>query len=392
MLDIPTYRLCEKLSKANLPSWRIAQTHNVDHFMRVGFPVRMDTLNELTQLLDTMQENRFDDYMRELGGFTKNDLELFLKACRDILDFQMTFFSHRPPVLPLSTLISVFALYKKMLGFRENFQSVLEVGPGCGYLSFFLKHHIHLKNYSQIEACESFYLLQSLVNTHTFSNRFVERAVLESTSLPFQYFSNFSNGGELSPVFEKHRPEPVCYHYPWWRIGELANSGESFDMITSNANLLEFRADALDDYLTLYHRLLNKNGIFLVQCTGFTAHGTLDGLLHTLHAKGFAMVMFVEMKAPASLSDEATTDKSSFLGRLIGKKASGSGTKAFATNNALLVKEGHPLFSKYYERSKGSKHFIAKEDLIAQVFFQSNEEKKRYSLNDALSFLSKSLT
>src|SRR5580693_4323103 len=106
MLEPEAYRISERLAKAQLPTWRVAQTHNVDHFEKAGFPVRISTLREVGQLLDTMQENRFEKYMRELGGLTESEYAQVIKACRDAVLLQLTYLSNRRPILPLSTLLS----------------------------------------------------------------------------------------------------------------------------------------------------------------------------------------------------------------------------------------------------------------------------------------------
>jgi hypothetical protein len=253
MLDPQTYRASEQLAKSAIPSWRISQIHNVDHFERAGFPVRIGSIREIGQIVDTMQENRFDRYMTELGGLSRDEYDFVLRMCVDAVRFQLTFLPHRKPVLPISTLLSVFALYKKMLSTHPKFRSVLEIGPGCGYTSFVLRHHRDLDNYSQIEACESFYILQNLVNLHCFGPRFDERALPPEDFRGADYFVNKRADMEFSPEVRCPRQEPQCTHYPWWRIGEIATRDRKFDIVTSNANLLEFNAPALDDYLTLMH-------------------------------------------------------------------------------------------------------------------------------------------
>src|SRR5215470_12041239 len=120
MLEPEIYRRNERLAKAQLPTWRVAQTHNVDHFEKAGFPVRISSIREVGQLLDTMQENRFEKYMRELGGLTEGEYDLIIKACRDAVVMQLTYLPTRRPILPLSTLLSSFTLYKKFLGIDKN--------------------------------------------------------------------------------------------------------------------------------------------------------------------------------------------------------------------------------------------------------------------------------
>ena len=55
MLEPEIYRISERLAKAQMPTWRLAQTHAVDHFEKTGFPVRVSSLREVGQLLDTPQ-------------------------------------------------------------------------------------------------------------------------------------------------------------------------------------------------------------------------------------------------------------------------------------------------------------------------------------------------
>src|SRR6202008_2011563 len=108
--------------------WWPAQTPNVDHFERSGFPVRITSIGEVGQLLDTMQENRFEKFMRELRGLTEREYALLVEVCRDALLVQLTYLPYRQPILPISTLLSGFTLYKKFVGIDPEFRSVLEIG------------------------------------------------------------------------------------------------------------------------------------------------------------------------------------------------------------------------------------------------------------------------
>jgi hypothetical protein len=373
MLEPGIYRISERLAKAQLPTWRLAQTHTVDHFEKTGFPVRVSSLREVGQLLDTMQENRFDGYIRELGGLTDSEYALLITACRDVVLFQLTYFPNRQPTLPLSTLLSAFTLYKKFLAVDGSFRSVIEIGPGCGYLSFFLRHHAALRNYSQIEACESFYLLQNLVDLHCFPARFEERALMPAGAPALDYFSPAESRPaytELSRAVRLNLKRPLCSHYPWWRIGELVKRDEKFQIATSNANLLEFSAPALDDYLTLLREILAPDGVFIVQCTGHAAHGTLQSLVHLLWDKGFATLMFA-LAGKRIVPPGGSTD---VIARLTG----GPGSRVFPVNNCLFVGAGHPLFEKYRARANRGTHVVADEALIRDVFFAEPPGRRVY--------------
>jgi SAM-dependent methyltransferase len=375
VLDPQTYRASEQLAKSLTPSWRISQIHNVDHFERAGFPVRIGSVRELGQIIDTMQENRFDKYLAELGGLSKDEYALILDVCVDAVLFQLSYLPHRQPVLPISTLLSAFALYKKMQGAKPGFRTVLEIGPGCGYLSFFLKRYESLGNYSQIEACESFYILQNLVNLSCFGARCDERALPPENVQGLDYFVNPRPDMEFSPVMQTGGLTPLCTHYPWWRIGEIVSRDRSFDIVTSNANLLEFNAPALDDYLSLMHRALKPDGLFLVQCTGFAAGGTVDHLLDRIYEKGFAPLMFVRELMPAQFTGGGR--QSGLIERLT---ESGRDPVSFTTNNALFVKTGHPLFQKHYDRKNYHQHFISQEAVVKAAFFDRPPQRDMYTV------------
>jgi SAM-dependent methyltransferase len=374
VLDIQTYRAGEQLAKSRIPSWRVSQIHNVDHFEHAGFPVRINSVRELGQIVDTMQENRFEGYMAELGGLSRDEYDLILETCKDAVRFQLTFLPHRPPVLPISTLLSAFALYKKMLGAGAGNRSILEIGPGCGYLSFFLRRHAALANYSQIEACESFYIFQNLVNVFCFGPRFDERALPHEDTPAVDYFTNPRADMEFSPAVRLGGVAPLCSHYPWWRIGEIVSREISFDIVTSNANLLEFNATALDDYLSLVHRSLKPEGVFLVQCTGYPANGTVAQLLEKIRDKGFAPLIFATAQEPVRFAEGGA------LPNLLDRLAdSGRGSVRYTTNNAVFVRAGHPLFQKYYEPRNFTTRFVAPEPLVKSMFFDRSAERRAYT-------------
>jgi hypothetical protein len=389
MLEPEAYRISERLAKAQLPTWRVAQTHNVDHFEKAGFPVRISSIREVGQLLDTMQENRFEKYMRELGGLTESEYDLIIKACRDAVVMQLTYLPTRRPILPLSTLLSSFTLYKKFLGIDKNFRSVLEIGPGCGYVSFFLKQHAALQNYSQIEACESFYILQNLVNMHCFGPRFEERALVpkEAPMLDFFAPSETQPGyTEISRTIQLNLKRPQCSHYPWWRIGELVSRDQKFQIVTSNANLLEFNRTALDDYLTLLQQVMEPEGLFIVQCTGYPASGSLESLIDKIWEKGFATMMFVLENTPIAAPGQGGS-----TGLLAHLKGEGNGSRTFAVNNCLFVKPGHAQFEKYRDRANCHSHFVSNEPIISDVFFAQSPGRRMYTAQQFIEDTERSL-
>lgn len=376
MLDPQMYKTNEKLAKTLIPSWRVSQAHNLDHFEKAGFPVRISSFSELCQILDTMQEKRFDKYIQELGGLSIDEFDEIIKACMRFVKFQQIYFPYLKPILPISTLLSVYVLKKKIFCANKETKSILEIGPGCGYISFFLDRIPSLLDYSQIEACESFYILQNLVNIHCFGSQFNELAMQKRNLMLVDFFMNERADSEFSPKLHLGEINYKANHYPWWWIGELLSNSKRYELVTSNANLLEFNANALDDYLSLIHEVMEPEGIFLVQCTGYPANGSVETLMGRLYNKGFAPLFFVkegeQIKAPnITHKIGATNPNDHYLNATV-----------FTTNNVFLIKNGHPLFSKYYNQNNYYFGFVADEKIIADTYFKRPQECKMFTIQN----------
>jgi hypothetical protein len=130
---------------------------------------------------------------------------------------------------------------------------------------------------------------------------------------------------------------------------------------------------------------MEPGGAFIVQCTGFTASGTLESLIDKLWEKGFATLMFA-LDRPIAAPQAA--GPSSLLSHL---KGQGTGSTTFAVNNCLFVKAGHPLFEKYRERANCHSHFVGNEPLVNDVFFARPPDRRMYSMQKFVEDTEKSL-
>ncbi len=298
-LDTIQYRRWEKLAQGQLDSFRIGQRHNLDVFQQVGFPVRADSIESIGALLDTMQEGRFDAYMKDLGGLSESERELFVDAAIDLLRFQRTYLPYRDPILPLDALIAAFSIYLKVRRLHPDFSSVLEFGPGCGYLALFLQRLEGLENYTQVEACESFFLLQNKVNQFLFADSAYAHLPIVS-GLGYQSYypdlpGEFQAEGKRPPDRVTFETPRQCEQYPWWNLEQLRQQAGPFDVVTSNANLMEFSTAALYDYLALIKEKLSDEGIFFVQCFGYGGGvgRTIESLWDALYAFRLAPLFIV---------------------------------------------------------------------------------------------------
>ncbi len=323
MLDIPAYRESENHIRQYLNQWISIRRHNLDIFEKAGFPVRVNCIQEIRTLLGSMQEGRCDAFMEDVGGLSEKQLELVVQVARDVVRFQETTFPRRQLLMPFDNILAYFSTYSKLCALKPDFESVLEIGPGASMLSFYLSRHRPLKNYTQIEACESFYLLQSLINNWQFESAFEENAFLESIFVP--------HDSSNMPTTNK-RHEKVCHHYPWWKIEEVSSAGQDFDVIVSNANLLEFSELALDEYLQLVSKKLRDDGLFFVQCFG-SGPMPIEKLWSKMHENRLA---------PLCITSNVYTDVERLMHNLAGKHKrlliapAGLGTRLLVANTDFV--------------------------------------------------------
>jgi hypothetical protein len=290
-MDVTQYRRAEKAARRALRSWRQSQMMNPVVFERNGFPSRIDSMADLLEMIDTMQEGRFDLYMKELGGLeAMREVPWFVAALTDFVRFFAATFHDSQVRLPLSTMLSHLALAIKLLPWITPDSRVLEIGPGCGYLPFLIKGRI--RSYDQIETTECFYLLQQLVNHWCYGEQAREYA---AEAPPARVEPLLPMGDYETPVVALDNADPHCAHWPWW----LAAAAKGpFDVITSNANLSEMADNALCGYAELMRRTLTAEGVLIVQCFGGGHENTTSQRIFNVLAGVGLKPLFIAGRSP----------------------------------------------------------------------------------------------
>lgn len=331
-MDIASYRLAETLARRALPSWRAAEAQRPIWFERVGFPCRVESTAELAQLVDTMQEGRFEAYQAELGGLSDADVADLVDALENFARFYGAMFHAARVPVPLDTMTAHLALKRKIRGYLGRQGAVLELGPGCGYLSFFTGDWD--ARYEQIENTESFYLLQHLVNAWCYGFGLRERAVpptpgaVDGIDLPWSSYR--------------------CAHHPWWALDGVQGP---FDVITSNANLTEMAHDAMVRYVALMQRTIAPQGALIVQCSGADVGGWNKRVLPALAAAGFAPLVHVP-QGPVE----------------------GCPEKSFPVNNALFLPATHEAYGR---ASWGRNQFDPADPIVRRTYFPADDAPRR---------------
>jgi hypothetical protein len=154
---------------------------------------------------------------------------------------------------------------------------------------------------------------------------------------------------------------PRAVHLPWWHLDTLYDKEGYFDIVTSNANLNELSRPALHDYLTIFSRSLAEDGIFLVQCTGYSASGTIEELFDIIHKFQFAPVF-------CALAGHVPVPSAMSVRSRFSRPGAQMTERFLALNNIVMVKQGHPLFERCYNRENFRSGFCAG-DFIERMFW-----------------------
>lgn len=295
-MDVVAYRLAETLGKRAIGSLRQAGIHYPGYFESTGFLTRIESSDDLVSLLDVMHSNRYEDFVTELGGLDDDDMAELVDAFVDYARFFMANFPSTRIPMPLSGMLSQYAAARKIRGIPKR-ATVLEIGPGSGLISFFLARDPAIVRYDQIEAVESFYLLQNLVNRHVYGHRFLDHAQLDpgAAGLGDLGFDAIRKGRpDVLANYEVPRSvvlarRPRAEHVPWWKLAMAA--ARRYDVVVSNANLTEFSEEALRYYTGLVSQVLSPDGVFLVQCVGGGTMGIDTALRTVLEAGLVAMTI-----------------------------------------------------------------------------------------------------
>ncbi|MBF0333068.1 MAG: class I SAM-dependent methyltransferase [Alphaproteobacteria bacterium] len=365
MFDIQTYRFSETLAKTSVPFWQMASAHSLDFFHSSSFPVRVESMAQLAQFGDTMQEGRFQSYMTELGGMTEAEFEAFVGALADYVDFYQQGFQTREVPVPYSAMISAFAIHDKIMRIHPRATRILEIGPGCGYVSFFMARDKRVAEYTQIEACESFYLLQNKVNQFLYGRRFAEHAITTG-GLRYPMSNHWDDVTKSRRSVIRDLPA-TCHHYPWWLIGDILDRPDDakFDVVTSNANLTEFSEKALWDYVALARKALKPDGLIYVNCIGGGGIEAWTRAFQALYSSGFVAAFATHGHNESQLA-----------------LPEGTVSQYHVTQNLVFVAPGHPLYERTSKTWKWEWGYFSDEELCRALI--SNGEGRRAYSEDAV--------
>ena len=343
-MDSATYEFAEQLYRRTSNSWRAAEAMVPHVFVESGFPIRLSSILELRQIIDTMQEGRAGSIVYELRGLDDNDVKAIATALRRFLDFYVVTFQDRQPLIPVDTMLNAYLYDQRYKAFKDKSQ-VLEIGAGCAYLPFFDTSRDSIGCYDLIEATQSFYLLQHKVAAFCYGADFQDMAM----GLPPS-----GNTGTLEPsinLVEIDKPVRARL-FPWWQAGEAFRT--RYNLILSHANLCEMDKTGRDFYIRSAYDALLDDGYFYVRDFGLPRLGKeREEIARTFSEAGFrALSMVLKPSVHANVS----------------------------MASILYIKEGHPD----YDATPSSYEEIRlplENPTVREMFFMDSPEKPKTHTN-----------
>lgn len=272
-LDVDTYDAAEAKAAERLPI-RINQAFFPEMFASVGYPARVARVDQLWRYIDVMHETRTTynmDYL--LHGLTVHEFELFKQVTRIVDSHATKNYGRRAHAsAALLRAIHVLRLIKIVTG--DERPTVLEVGPGCGYLAMLLV----MEGYPYIgtDVAQAFYLYQS----HMLS--YVAKSLREMV---------VGDGDILS----LETPKPgTAIHIPWWKWITLTPEKIklSAGIMTSNHCLCEMHPNSFAYLAVVSSQILAhhpQGGKFIFDSWGYDLLHSESSVLAKFSEHGFRL-------------------------------------------------------------------------------------------------------
>lgn len=263
LLDIESYDVAEAAAADRFPI-RVNQAFFPEMFASVGYPARVERLDQLWRYIDVMHETRTTYNLDQLlHGLTAREFELF-KEVTIIVDKHATenYGRRAHATSALLRALHVLRLIKVVTG--DERPAVLEVGPGCGYLGMLLV----MEGYPYIgtDVAQAFYLYQSHMLSHVAKD-----------------FKELATGdGDILSI---ETPKPgTAIHIPWWKWVMFTHDKIklSVGIMTSNHCLCEMHPHSMAYLAAVASHILGSypgGGKFIFDSWGYDLlHGEITVL------------------------------------------------------------------------------------------------------------------
>lgn len=259
--SIIAYDEAEFEGRTRVPNWAIA-AFDLEVFSSIGYPHRIRSARELWRYHDVMQDNRLEWNLSLIGKSMDLEADLVRSAASAISEFSLSHFGFASAgVDMLSRAVYQFSLVAETLKEQSRPWTILEVGPGCGYLGLLLGlcgHH-----YIALEASQAFRTYQSALFKHSFGA---------------EYTDGLSGGTTRGRVS----------HLTWWDFCSENSTLPKLTLCTANHMLTEMNRMALEHLARKLASTQDQGFRILAEDSGFTKFNDEAHTWERLADAGFA--------------------------------------------------------------------------------------------------------
>ena len=252
-LDMHTYNEEENKALSSLGN-RIIEANCPVTFQLSGYPSSVSSNDQLWRYVDAMHELGEEKcFEKELKGLTDKEFSLFKKISEVV--FQLTKNLYCKPIIPKGALLRAFVALRYIRCIADpKDTTILEIGPGSGYLGALLA--IEGYRYIATDIAQGFYIHQNILWSHLFGDRLLE---LASIKMSMNDIDELDSGSIL--------------HVPWWKYSSECPErfGVPVDLVVSNHAMCEMHRSAFGYNLNIAHHWLSRSEtpkIFLVEGAG----------------------------------------------------------------------------------------------------------------------------
>ena len=213
---IARYGTAEQAGRAQVPNMAIL-AFGLDVFQAVGYPHRISSSRELWRYHDVMHNGRLEHNLGLLGSAMDGEVDLVRRAADAIVDFSVSTFGFASAGKEmLSRAVYQYSLLASVLKNESRPWTIMEFGPGCGFLGVLLGLAGH--RYVALEASQAFWVYQSSLFRHVFGDE----------------YSDGLGAGERR-----------IFHLAWWDFCSEASTLPRLTACTANHMLNEMNPMAL---------------------------------------------------------------------------------------------------------------------------------------------------
>lgn len=248
-LDIATYRENETRASERMGISAIRAFGPIT-FANLGIPTRVDAEAALHRYVDSMGVAKADSYWKPRFRMSEHEIEQIRAGSALVEELTAEWFGRRiRPLIDASRAIEMYRLVNTLSQVAGRKLTILEIGPGGGYLSLFLARQGH--RCLVVDNTEGFYLWQNRLYRSAFGDRFIDTA--ERDWAP----------GAFSD------PQGDVVHVPWWHFARLGEVDElpKVDVVVAEDVLSEMQALAIQFTAGISARLLQHGNPGLMAFT-----------------------------------------------------------------------------------------------------------------------------